>query len=88
MSAQGSLISFGCGASEAGLQEQRVADAGLVKAAKFGDRFEGNERHQQHEVVIRGTRQLTLVLLYNTYNPHESSKLGILVLFLINFVKS
>ena len=36
-----SLISFGWGGSEVGLQEQRVAEVGLVKVAQFRDRFEG-----------------------------------------------
>lgn len=40
-----SLISFGWGGSEVGLQEQRVAEVGLVKVAQFCDRFEGKERH-------------------------------------------
>lgn len=39
-----SLISFGCGGSEAGLQEQRAAEVGLVKVAQFRDRFEDKER--------------------------------------------
>ena len=45
-----SLISFGWGGSEVGLQEQRVAEVGLVKVAQFRDRFEGKERHQYHDL--------------------------------------
>lgn len=51
-----SLISFGCGGSEAGLQEQRAAEVGLVKVAQFRDRFEDKERRQYHEAVICGNK--------------------------------